>query len=139
MNELYAPLEDHARGGNEVLYLTWQDFFERAKLYFQWVKANPIIVEKPQSGRLVRYQVPRAMTLTGLRAYTGDVLHCEHLAPGVQLAVDLMNEWNLTLGLAEVLNPMLIARTMGLPDKIDVIQPGAKDPEVQVEVMPWKR
>ncbi|MDS9467809.1 hypothetical protein RGQ15_09540 [Paracoccus sp. MBLB3053] len=107
--------------------MTAEGFWSYARAYFTWVKANPLVVEKAVSGRIVRYSAPRAMTITGLRAFTGAELTEPHLQRPVEMALDVMNEYNLTLGLVEVFNPMLIARTMGLPDKQEILTPGQAD------------
>lgn len=113
----------------EISTATPEQVWDRARQYFEWVKLNPLIIEKAQSGRIVRHQAPRAMTLTGFRVFVGIDLADPQYQRVVEMALDVMNEYNLSRGMVEVFNPMLIARTMGLPDKAEIVQAGSSDPK----------
>lgn len=140
MNDYRHSLDAYGQV-TEVDEATSEQVWQRCREYFQWVRQNPIIVEKTQSGRILRYHCPRAYTLTGLRLFVGVDLANPKYERVIEMALDFMNSENLVLGLAEVLNPMLIARTLGLPDKAEIIQPGVKDPtpSVNVQIAPWKK
>ncbi len=99
--------------------------------YFEWVEANPLVEEKVfhAQGIITRATVSkmRAMTLTGLCIYLDISLVTWKSYGENQDFIDvftrveqIIREQKFTGAAAELLNPSIIARDLGLSDKNEI-------------------
>lgn len=100
--------------------------------YFQWVEENPLIEVKPMNvgGAVVMVEIPkmRAMTVHALCNFLG--IHSsawhrwrderEDLKDVIAAVDQIMYDQKFTGAAAEMLNPSIISRDLGLADKTDL-------------------
>lgn len=124
---------------------TPEALWAEALKYFEWVEANPLIESKPFAfqGEITIAQVPkmRAMTLGGFCLFadiTRDTFK-NYLANKDFFLVatrieECIREQKFTGAAAELLNPNIIARDLGLMETIDHKNDGGKFNESKINL-----
>lgn len=123
--------EARTKHGRDLIFADPEKLWEACVEYFEWVADNPL-----QEGKLVSYQgdskvesVPklRAMTIGGLCIFLGIDRKCwaayrerEDFIPIVDAAEEIIREQKFTGAAADLLNPNIIARDLGLADKSEL-------------------
>lgn len=119
-----------SRHGRERLFASPEALWEACCEYFEWVEANPLYEMKPFAYQGVVVQEPvakmRAMTLGGLCIFLDidettwrDWRKSEDFSPVVLRVDKIIYEQKFTGAAADLLNPNIIARDLGLSDKQD--------------------
>lgn len=120
-----------SRHGRDRLFSSADALWEACCEYFEWVDGNPLIEMKPfaYQGVVVQEPVPkmRAMTLSGLCIFLDiddstwrDWRNVEDFSLVVSRAEKIIYEQKFTGAAADLLNPNIIARDLGLTDKSQV-------------------
>ena len=124
-NEFWKARAKHGRdkilGDPEVLW-------EECQGYFEWVRDNPLMEARPfaYQGEVTMANVPRmrAMTLEGLCLYLGmgrqtwrDRRNDKDLSEVVTRVEEIIRAQKFEGAAADLLNPNIIARDLGLADK----------------------
>ena len=121
--------------GRKPRFSSPQKLWEAACGYFEWCEANPL-----QAAELIKYQgkakvgnMPkmRAMTLKGLCLHMGvphstwqDYTEKDGFSAVTTRIEDIIYEQKFTGAAADLLNPNIIARDLGLADKTEHSGPG---------------
>lgn len=120
--------EEKHPGGRERIFDSPETFWKAACGYFEWAEDNPLQESKvfQYQGEIVEASIPkmRAMTLEGLCLYLGISLSTwyvynkreEYLQVCVKI-MTVLREQKFTGAAADLLNPAIIARDLGLKDK----------------------
>lgn len=120
-----------AKHGRDKIFSTPECLWAACVEYFQWVEDNPLLEQKifHANGQITKDTVSkmRAMTLTGLRLFL-DIDHktwlnykeLEDFFPVITRAEEIIYEQKFTGAAADLLNPNIIARDLGLADKKDL-------------------
>lgn len=123
--------EKRSSHGRNPIFETEDDLWCAACEYFEWVEKNPLWEEKSYmyQGKPVRDTIAkmRAMTLDGLQVYL-DISHTtwqnyrakEDFVAVTTRIEKIMREQKFTGAAAELLNPNIIARDLGLADKSEL-------------------
>jgi len=134
-----------AKHGRNPIFNTPDELFEAALRYFQWVEDNPLYEMKAFAYQGVIVQEPvakmQAMTIDGLCIYTGfsdDTWANYKKNPdffGVTCEIEkIIRNQKFTGAAADLLNPNIIARDLGLVDKKDNISSdGSMTPITKIE------
>lgn len=132
-----------AKHGRDKIFSTPECLWASCVEYFQWVEDNPLLEQKifHANGQITKDTVSkmRAMTLTGLRLFL-DIDHktwlnykeLDDFFPVITRAEEIIYEQKFTGAAADMLNPNIIARDLGLADKKDHTTGGEKLGSVQV-------
>ncbi len=132
-----------SKHGRDKLFATPKLLWEAACEYFQWVEDNPLREEKAFSfqGKIIKTELPkmRAMTIRGLCFY----LHCnedyfrhvkanlpsdeEDFRAVIDDIENVIYNQKFQGAAAELLNPNIIARDLGLSDKSELTGAGGRD------------
>lgn len=127
------------RKQREKVYHDGDELWSACKEYFAWVRDNPIVEEKISwdKGRVCRANVthPRAMTLEGLAFHLGirsrQWRHWRDHRPELEYIIDRVEQVIYTqkfeLAAVNLMNPVIIARELGLAEKQDVSMKGPVD------------
>jgi hypothetical protein len=122
--------EARSSHGRAPIFKTPDDLWQACVEYFEWVEANPLYESKPfaYQGTVVQEPVAkmRAMTMMGLcnfldistqtwAAYRGK----EDFSEVVNRAEQIMRQQKFEGASADLLNPNIIARDLGLADKTE--------------------
>lgn len=134
--------------GRPTAYEDAEDLMKGCKAYFRWLEENP--VKKKQlvafQGRATEHfiEIPHAPTIKGLCAFLGIgestwyVYRKHERFAHVCSQIDgFMHDFKFAHGAAEVFNPGLIARDLGLSDKQEVTAKPAQelsDEELQAQI-----
>lgn len=122
--------EARSSHGRTPIFATPDDLWAAVVEYFEWVDANPLYEEKVFNGKdgIVRASIAkmRAMTISGLCIFLDidrktwdayrerpDFIHI------VTRAEEIIRDQKFTGAAADLLNPSIIARDLGLADKQD--------------------
>lgn len=116
--------------GRPLMFETPEALWEAACGYFQWVEDNPLWESKPfaYQGEVTIAEMPkmRAMTYEGLQLYLGispqtwaNYRERDEFVEIVTRVERVIREQKFTGAAAEMLNPNIIARDLGLKDGID--------------------
>lgn len=127
--------EKRTKHGRDKLFSDPAVLWEECVKYFEWVEKNPLWEAKPFAfqGKVTIKKVPkmRAMTLAGLCVHLGidrktwaSYRTAEDLLPVITRAEEVITEQKFAGAAAELLNPNIIARDLGLADKKEL---GGKD------------
>lgn len=117
--------------GRPRVFKSPEDMLETATAYFEWVVEHPLWEAKAfaYQGEVKVEKLPkmRAMTLDGLWLHMGITRKCwdsyrqrEEFLPVVTRIETIIREQKFTGAAAELLNPNIIARDLGLADKQDL-------------------
>jgi len=120
-----------------------EDLWNGCVEYFDWIAENPLLETRPfhHQGIVVLEDIPkmRAMTLDGLTHFLDIGLDTWHRYRGrddlreVAARVDrIIREQKFSGAAAELLNPNIIARDLGLADKSELKHEGEMPLQVQV-------
>lgn len=129
--------------GREKIFKTPQDLLDACVEYFEWVHDNPLVMAKPFSGegRSWNHGVPmmRAMTQKGLYNFLGigqhtwsdyKLKHGPDYAAVVERVESVIYQQKFEGAAAGLLNPLIIARELGLSDKQEHTSPdGSMSPK----------
>ena len=133
-------LRNHSSCGPAPKFETADDLWQAAVAYFEWVEENPLQEEKlfHFQGSITRAEVSkmRAMTIAGLCLHMGVSETAWHgwrqeggqyyrpdLAETAATIDAIIREQKFTGAAADLLNPVIIARDLGLSDKSEISGP----------------
>ncbi len=116
--------------GRKTIFKDSNELWDKCVGYFEWVVENPLLEEKlfHASGQITRATVSkmRAMTQNGLCLYLGigeqtwrDYREREAFSEVTERVDHIIKEQKFTGAAADLLNPVIIARDLGLSEKID--------------------
>lgn len=134
--------EARSSHGRNPIFATPDALWAAVVEYFEWVDANPLYEEKVFNGKdgIVRASVAkmRAMTISGLcifldigRRTWDEYRDRPDFMPVVTRAEEIIREQKFTGAAADLLNPNIIARDLGLADKQELT--GKDGGAIQVE------
>lgn len=120
-----------AKHGRDKIFSTPDCLWSSCVEYFQWVEDNPLLEQKifHANGQVTKDTVSkmRAMTLTGLRLFLGidhktwlNYKELDDFIPVITRAEEIIYEQKFTGAAADMLNPNIIARDLGLAEKRQV-------------------
>lgn len=120
-----------SKDGRDKIYKTPEQLWEACVNYFEWVEANPLKEERifHKDGMITRADVSkmRAMTVGGLCLFlnvdrkTWDLYRDrKDFIPVTTRADEIIRYQKFEGAAADLLNPNIIARDLGLADKSDV-------------------
>lgn len=123
--------EIRAKHGRDRLFTDHNALREDCIGYFEWVEANPLMEAKAFAFQGASWieELPkmRAMTVDGLCLYLGigystwrDYANrddCKDISEVIKWAEDVIRNQKFTGAAADLLNPNIIARDLGLSDK----------------------
>lgn len=127
-NQFWKARSKH---GRNRLFASAELLWEACCEYFQWVEDNPLLEMKPFAYQGVVIQEPvakmRAMTINGLCLFL-DIdettwrawREVDDFSMVVSKAEKIIYEQKFTGAAADLLNPNIIARDLGLADKKDI-------------------
>ena len=112
--------------------------WEACVAYFEWVDSNPLIEEKVfcYQGEITRADLSkmRAMTMNGLFIHIGishqtwyRMKEKPEFAETIELVENIIREQKFTGAAADLLNPVIIARDLGLKDSTESTHSISKD------------
>lgn len=138
-NQFWKARSSH---GRKPLFKTPEDLWEACCEYFQWVEDNPLWESKLFSfqGEVHEGTAPkmRAMTMNGLCLFLdisiqtwADYRSREDFIEVVSRVESVIYDQKFSGAAADLLNPNIIARDLGLKDKTDVDH-GLSDPLVSL-------
>lgn len=121
--------------GRNPIFATPDDLWAAATEYFEWVEANPLYEDKITSFQGVNKHEPvakmRAMTISGLCIFldiarsTWDEYRASEGFSGITTRVDdVIRTQKFEGASADLLNPSIIARDLGLADKSELTGAG---------------
>jgi hypothetical protein len=121
------PIEPD-EGGRPRLFDTPLELWETAVTYFQWVNANPILVEEKASAdgqpTTIDIRRPRPMTIGGMCVFLGIARRTwdgyrdrEGFLPVISHVEEVMRTQKYECAVAGAMNANLISRDLGLADK----------------------
>ncbi|TBG78611.1 DNA-packaging protein [Rhizobium leguminosarum] len=127
-NQFWKARSSHGRA---PIFLTPDVLWEACSEYFAWVEENPLWESKPFAFQGVVTVEPmpkmRAMTISGLCIYldiarsTWDEYRAKHDFSGIVSRVEeIIRTQKFEGASADLLNPNIIARELGLTEKSDV-------------------
>lgn len=131
-----------------VKYDTPEQLYEAVLGYFQWNAANPLYEERVNvfKGDITRYRVQkvRAMSVRALALYIGVASRTwrdwgntarPDLKPVVDWAEDVIYQQKFEAAAADLINPSIAIRDLGLADKQELTSPdGSMTPVVQYQL-----
>lgn len=131
-NQFWKARSKH---GRDRLFESPAALWEACCEYFEWVEANPLYEMKAFAYQGVVVQEPvakmRAMTMSGLCIFLDidettwrDWRKSDDFSPVVLRVDKIIYEQKFTGAAADLLNPNIIARDLGLADKQDVTTNG---------------
>lgn len=120
--------EARASHGAKPAFESPEELWQKCVEYFEWVEANPLYEMKAFmfQGQVVTENMPkmRAMTIVGLCNFLGIVDRTwrsyrdrEDFVPIITRAEQIMRQQKFEGAAAELLNPSIIARDLGLAEK----------------------
>jgi len=126
-NQFWKARSSH---GRKPLFATPDDLWAACAEYFEWVDANPLQEEKVFNGKdgIVRATISkmRAMTLSGLCIFldidrkTWEAWRLrEDFSPVTTRVDEIIRDQKFTGAAADLLNPNIIARDLGLSEKTE--------------------
>lgn len=118
--------------GKKKKFETPEDLWEAAEEYFEWVEENPILEEKVfvSQGEVTRVDVkhPRAMLVGSMERFIGVSHGCwikytqrEEFEEVCERIKSVIFQQKFEYGCADMLNPNLVARELGLMEKREII------------------
>lgn len=124
-NEFWKARSSH---GRKPIFATADDLWEAASEYFEWVEANPLWEDKVTSFQGTNTHEPiakmRAMTITGLCIFLdisqqawSEYKQREGFGEVTARIDDIIRTQKFEGASADLLNPNIIARDLGLADK----------------------
>jgi hypothetical protein len=127
-NQFWKARSSH---GRKPLFETPEALWDAACEYFEWVEANPLWEDKIISFQGVATHVDvakmRAMTISGLcifldigRRSWDEYRAREDFSPVCEQVEQTIREQKFTGAAADLLNPSIIARDLGLADKTEL-------------------
>ncbi|RUW22152.1 DNA-packaging protein [Mesorhizobium sp. M4B.F.Ca.ET.013.02.1.1] len=131
-NQFWKARSSH---GRSPIFATPDNLWAAAVEYFDWVEANPLYEAKPfaYQGEVTITQVAkmRAMTLDGLCIFLDIARRTwdgygerEDFLPVTTRIEEIIRAQKFAGAAADLLNPNIIARDLGLSDKQDVAHTG---------------
>lgn len=131
-NQFWKARSSH---GRNPIFKSPDDLFGACCEYFEWVEANPLYEDKLTSYQGVNTHEPvakmRAMTLSGLcifldigRRTWDDFRKNEDFSPVVSRVDEIIRTQKFEGASADLLNPNIIARDLGLADKSELTGAG---------------
>ncbi len=133
-----------ATHGRDRIFASSDDLWEACVEYFQWVEANPLWENKPfnYQGQVIDNPIEkmRAMTLDGLHIFLDidestwrDWRTVDDFSRIVGKVEKIIRTQKLAGAAADLLNPNIIARELGLKDMSQQEQVGANGGPIQTE------
>lgn len=127
-NQFWKARSSH---GRNPIFASPDDLWEASCEYFEWVEANPLYEDKLTSYQGVNTHEPvakmRAMTISGLcifidvaRRTWDDFRKREDFLPVVSRVEEIIRTQKFEGASADLLNPSIIARDLGLADKSEL-------------------
>jgi hypothetical protein len=127
-NQFWKARSSH---GRKPIFKTPEALLEACSEYFEWVEANPLWEDKIISFQGVATHVDvakmRAMTISGLcifldigRRSWDEYRAREDFSPVCEQVEQTIREQKFTGAAADLLNPSIIARDLGLADKTEL-------------------
>jgi hypothetical protein len=134
-NQFWKVRSSH---GRDKIFSTPEVLWDAACEYFEWVENNPLMEEKAFhfQGAVVKDSVckMRAMTISGLCLFLGigaqtlrDYENDEDFSAVIRDIKTIIYEQKFSGAAADLLNPNIIARDLGLSDKQDLNHSGRID------------
>lgn len=122
--------EARATHGRDKIFKKPDNLWAACCEYFEWVEQNPLTEEKVfcNQGQVTRAPVSRmrAMTLSGLcrfldigRRTWDEYRKREDFLPVIEQAEEIIRDQKFAGAAADLLNPNIIARDLGLKDGLD--------------------
>jgi len=136
--------------GRKPIFATPEDLWDAACQYFQWVDENPLLEYKPFAfqGDVTVEAVPkmRAMTIGGLCIFLdisqqgwAEYRAKEGFSEITTRVDEIIRDQKFTGAAAELLNPNIIARDLGLRDKQEFSGPDGGPIQVsRIELVPME-
>jgi hypothetical protein len=126
-NKFWLARSSH---GRDPIFKTPEALWEAALEYFEWVEENPLFEAKPFhfQGSVTMESVPkmRAMSLPGLTNFLdiglrtwNDYANRKDFSPVCTRISEIIRQQKFEGASADMLNPAIIARDLGLADKKD--------------------
>ena len=114
--------------GRPTIYPDADSLTEACICYFEWAVANPILEPRlTKDGQLVAVPKPRAMTQKAMALHLNisvrtwrNYKNSEKFAHVCEWADDICVTNNIDYAAANMLNPMFLARVMGLADRTEI-------------------
>ncbi len=127
-NQFWKARSSH---GRNPIFASQDDLWEACCEYFEWVEANPLYEDKLTSYQGVNTHEPvakmRAMTISGLcifidiaRRTWDEFRKREDFLPVVSRVEEIIRTQKFEGASADLLNPNIIARDLGLADKSEL-------------------
>lgn len=124
-NDFWKARSSH---GRKPIFASPDDLWEACTQYFQWVEDNPLMASETVKfqGKATLTDVPkmRAMTEIGLCLFLdigqstwADYRNKEDFSEVTTRACNIIYDYKFTGAAADLLNPNIIARDLGLADK----------------------
>lgn len=144
-NEFWKVRSKH---GRDVIFSSPEMLREQCFEYFQWCEDNPLSEHKvfPYQGKITQAHVPkmRALTIGGLCIFLGinkdtwyDYRKKEDFSDVCQIIEEIIKTQKFTGAAADLLNPSIIARDLGLKDHVAqdtiIAQGEVKDPVAEMQ------
>ncbi|PCI53871.1 MAG: DNA-packaging protein [Alphaproteobacteria bacterium] len=142
-NQFWKARKTH---GRKPIFATPEELWEACEEYLEWVEANPLITVETVKfqGRASLTEVPkmRAMTEIGLCVFLkigqstwDDYKNKDDFSEVTTRVVDIIYTQKFTGAAADLLNPNIIARDLGLADKKELTgKDGAELPAAVINV-----
>lgn len=138
--------EARSSHGRNPIFPTPDDLWSAVVEYFEWVEANPLLEEKVFNGKdgIVRASIAkmRAMTISGLcifldigRRTWDEYRERPDFLPVVTRAEEIIRDQKFAGAAADLLNPNIIARDLGLADKSELTGKGGGPVEHAVSII----
>ncbi len=133
-----------SKDGRPPIYSSPDQLWEECCGYFEWIEANPLWEEKPFhfQGEVTDHPVRkmRAMTLGGLCLYLDidrttwkDYCTKVDFSQVTTRVEEIIRDQKFSGAAAELLNPQIIARDLGLQDKVSNIHSGPDGGPIQTQ------
>lgn len=131
-NQFWKARSKH---GRDKIFSSPEILLEACKEYFEWVEANPLYEARPfaYQGKVIQEKVAkmRAMTIGGLCIFldidrkTWDNYRADNdFFPVINQVEEIIRDQKFTGAAADLLNPNIIARDLGLKDGQEHTGPG---------------
>lgn len=137
--------EQRSKHGRNPIFAGPDELWTACCEYFQWVEDNPLFESKPFAYQGVVVQEPvakmRAMTLDGLcifldvsRETWSNYREREDFLAACQKVEQIIRTQKFQGAAADLLNPSIIARDLGLADKSELTGPDGGPVKTSIEV-----
>lgn len=144
-NQFWKARSKH---GRDAIFSDPETMWSACQEYFEWVEANPLLEAKPfaYQGDVTIAEVSkmRAMTIGGLCIFLdisqmtwGEYRKNQDFSYVVTKVEEIIRQQKFTGAAADLLNPNIIARDLGLADKSELSGPNGG--AIEVESKTWRQ